>query len=246
MKKTYTLTPEQIEDAARLKAIYTAKKSELNLSQLKLGEDYEIGSQGMVWQYLNGKAPLNVDAATKFANALKTTIDAFSPSIALSIEKANKVSTTNFRSNTQIINNLTAGSSTQSVPLLKWEQTSVFIGTDPRKIPHDQDIQIDHPLSRYAYALRVTNDFMTSTNSEKSIQPNSIIIVDPDIEPQSGDLVIVLDNVKNKAALRLYSADDLSRRAFTTKEPIQIIDLDNPQFRVIGVVKESILHTKFS
>lgn len=101
MKKTYTLSPTQLDDANRLKSIFESKKRELNLSQLKLGTEYDLGSQGMVWQYLNGKAPLNLEAATKFARALRVPISEFSPSIALSIERANKANLKQTRSASQ-------------------------------------------------------------------------------------------------------------------------------------------------
>lgn len=50
-----TLESWQIEDAARLKALYNERKGKL--SQEEFGSRYEIGSQGMVWQYLNGRRP---------------------------------------------------------------------------------------------------------------------------------------------------------------------------------------------
>jgi len=68
-----------MQDAARLKRLWNEKKPG---TQAAFGEDYEIGNQAAVWQYLNGRIPLNVDAAQKFARGLKVDIADFSPTLA--------------------------------------------------------------------------------------------------------------------------------------------------------------------
>lgn len=90
MTTTNTLASWQIEDAARLKALFDAR-AELTgkkLSQAEFGEKYGIGTQGMVSQYLQARRPLNVDAAVAFAKGLGVTIDEFSPQLAKSIQHA--------------------------------------------------------------------------------------------------------------------------------------------------------------
>lgn len=52
------------------------------MSQQGFGLEYGIGSQGMVWQYLNAVAPLNLEAAAKFAKGLHCSISDFSPRLA--------------------------------------------------------------------------------------------------------------------------------------------------------------------
>lgn len=49
------------------------------LSQGEFGKEYGIGTQGMVWQYLNGYTPLNIEVACKFAEGLRCTIKDISP-----------------------------------------------------------------------------------------------------------------------------------------------------------------------
>ncbi|VVE51562.1 putative phage repressor [Pandoraea morbifera] len=73
------------EEAAALSKLFAEKSK---LSQAEFGARYEIGSQGMVWQYLNGHRPLNISAATAFATGLGVTIPAFSPRLAAEIERA--------------------------------------------------------------------------------------------------------------------------------------------------------------
>lgn len=45
----------------------------------------------MVWQYLNGHRPLNINAATGFALGLSVGIGQFSPRLAREIERAHSV-----------------------------------------------------------------------------------------------------------------------------------------------------------
>lgn len=58
------------------------------------GKAHGIGSAGMVWQYLNGHRPLNLSAATKFAQALGVPIERFSPRLATAAALARKTSST--------------------------------------------------------------------------------------------------------------------------------------------------------
>lgn len=81
------LSPEQRSDAARLKAVYTAKKRELSLTQEGLAAACGWESQGTVSQYFNGKIPLNIDAAVKFARVLKVSVSEFSPQLASDLAK---------------------------------------------------------------------------------------------------------------------------------------------------------------
>ncbi|MFS8973880.1 helix-turn-helix domain-containing protein [Cupriavidus necator] len=81
-----TLETWQIEDAARLKALYEERNGKF--SQEEFGRRFEIGSQSMVWQYLNAQRPLNIKAATGFAQGLDVDIDAFSPRLADEIRRA--------------------------------------------------------------------------------------------------------------------------------------------------------------
>lgn len=68
----------QIADAARLKALFDKKVTK---SQQAFGEDHGIGTQGMVWQYLHGVRPLNLDALTKFAEGLGVSAREISPTL---------------------------------------------------------------------------------------------------------------------------------------------------------------------
>lgn len=77
-KKRRELTQDERDEADRLRAIWD--KRDPKISQLKFANDYEIGTtQGILWQYLRGRIPLNVDVAIKFARGLKCNVEDFSP-----------------------------------------------------------------------------------------------------------------------------------------------------------------------
>jgi phage repressor protein C with HTH and peptisase S24 domain len=82
------LEPWQLEDAARLKALFDARHPKM--SQADFGAQFEIGSQGMVWQYLAGRRPLNIKAATAFARGLAISVEDFSSTIAEQIANASQ------------------------------------------------------------------------------------------------------------------------------------------------------------
>lgn len=79
MAKRKPLTAEQLQDAARLKALYEARWKG---SQQGFADAYGLGTQGMVWQYLNGHSALNLRAAKAFATGLGVRISDFSPQLA--------------------------------------------------------------------------------------------------------------------------------------------------------------------
>lgn len=80
-EKKKPLTPDQIADAERLKAIYKVKSKQLNITQADIAEELGRG-QSAVSHYLNGVNALNPRAASVFANFLNVNVSDFSPSIA--------------------------------------------------------------------------------------------------------------------------------------------------------------------
>lgn len=80
-----TLEKWQIDDASRLKELFDSKAQ---FSQEEFGRRFEVGTQGMVWQYLNARRALNIKAASAFAKGLGVTVDSFSPRLADEIRLA--------------------------------------------------------------------------------------------------------------------------------------------------------------
>jgi len=92
MKKEKVLEEWQIADARNLRQLFDARLETVAegklISQMEFGAKYGIGSQGMVWQYLNAHRPLNIKAAAAFARGLGVSVAEFSPTLAQQIEDA--------------------------------------------------------------------------------------------------------------------------------------------------------------
>jgi phage repressor protein C with HTH and peptisase S24 domain len=92
------LTETQLEDAARLRAVYQLRVKESKergdkptLNQAEVGERCEWKSpQSMVSQYMNGHVALNLEALVKLANALDFEPAEVSPTLAGGITRANE------------------------------------------------------------------------------------------------------------------------------------------------------------
>ena len=69
--KRRPLTKEESQDTERLKKIWEAKAKPLGLTQAKISKDFGFANQSAVSQYLNGRIPLNMKIAAKFAKALE-------------------------------------------------------------------------------------------------------------------------------------------------------------------------------
>ena len=74
------------EAHVRLRELYETRAPS-GMSQEQFGAEYGLGSQGMVWQYLNGHRPLNFEAAAKFAKGLRCNIADISPEMADALER---------------------------------------------------------------------------------------------------------------------------------------------------------------
>lgn len=74
-------------EAKALKTLWDAARAEKRVPpQTEVGAAFEIGTQGAVWQYLNGHRPLNLKAARGFAAALKCQIADFSTRLAKEVD----------------------------------------------------------------------------------------------------------------------------------------------------------------
>lgn len=76
--KKAKILPVHEEESARLLLLF----KEAGFSQEGFGAKFNIGTQGMVWQYLHAKSPLNLEAAINFARGLRCNVADFSPRLA--------------------------------------------------------------------------------------------------------------------------------------------------------------------
>lgn len=89
------VTPEHLEEARRLRALWTKAQQEhkaagSSLTQEQAGEEFGIGTQAAVGFFLNGKTALSPKAAAAFARALGCAVADFSPRLALVLETGAK------------------------------------------------------------------------------------------------------------------------------------------------------------
>lgn len=70
-----------------LKRLWDERIAPTGMSQEEFGEQFGIGTQGMVSQYLLGTRPLNYDAAAKFARGFECSIEDICPEMARTLSK---------------------------------------------------------------------------------------------------------------------------------------------------------------
>ncbi len=73
------LSPIEKEDSERLRKIWDEKKDGLSLSQQDVADAFGIANQTAISQYLNGRIPLNLEAAIKFSKVLGVSVKDISP-----------------------------------------------------------------------------------------------------------------------------------------------------------------------
>lgn len=82
--KKAKVTDEHRREAKKLKEIWDKRKPS---TQAVFGEDFDIGNQGAVANFLAGRSALSLKAAAGFANGLGCGIEDFSPRLAAEAQK---------------------------------------------------------------------------------------------------------------------------------------------------------------
>lgn len=170
-------------EAEALKRIFEERAR--GVSQERFGQDLEIGSQGMVWQYLNGRRPLNLSAALKFAKGLQVKMKAFSPRLAAELDAAGVHEPTTSDYN---LDELRIDLPTMRIPVVGRAQAGddgywLEIESPPG---HGEGYIRYHTKDRNSYALRVKGDSM-----RPRIKPGEFVVVEPNHSCAPGDEVIV-------------------------------------------------------
>lgn len=80
------LTPEELEDAKRLRKLWNERRDDLHLNQTMAAKAFGFHSQAAISQYINARVPLNMTAAAKFAKLLRTGVDQISPRFGRLVE----------------------------------------------------------------------------------------------------------------------------------------------------------------
>ncbi len=230
------------KEAAALKSIFDSKKQKI--SQAAFGELYQIGTQGMVWQYLNNERPINKDAAVKFAKGLKVSVADFSPRLAKEIERMHKSASLstpelvgdNFRNVTDL----------RQIPVISWIQAGAMKDIDHIPAPEDGDWPLEIPSAKMgprSWALIVEGDSMDD-GTERSIPAGYIIFCDPDAGYSPNCLVIAKNTDAQRATFKQLISEDGKwyLKAWNKDSGFGVngrLLIDDPALRVIAVVTRS-------
>jgi SOS-response transcriptional repressor LexA len=169
--------------SAESAALKTLFEERVQVSQEQFGLEHEIGSQGMVWQYLNGHRPLNLSVALKFARGLGVSVASFSPRLANELGAAGLERTKPHADYESI--SIVHASRIPVVGTARAGEDSYYIEIDYP--PGHGDGYVSYPTKRAnAYAIRVRGDSM-----RPRIKPGEYVIVEPDVAVRPGDEVIV-------------------------------------------------------
>ena len=76
------LTAEELADTQRLQQLWKNNATKLGLTQAAASKEFGFANQSAISQYLNGRIPLNMQTASKFANLLNVPLGAISPAHA--------------------------------------------------------------------------------------------------------------------------------------------------------------------
>jgi phage repressor protein C with HTH and peptisase S24 domain len=172
--------------AAESAALKAAFEEHAKTSQERFGLEFEIGTQGMVWQYLNGHRPLNLSVALKFARGLGVSIERFSPRLAAELRTAGVAEVTKVAQNTSYV-------TTSRVParyVARESDRPSFL-----RLEEGGTGGVNYPTKRSgAYAIRINTDAL-----RPRIKPGEFVVVEPDAHCAPGDEVVV--TLKNGDAL---------------------------------------------
>jgi SOS-response transcriptional repressor LexA len=184
------LTSEEKADAARLAQAWKRyKAAHPQATQEWMSAQCGWKTQGAFFQYLSGIIPLNLKAALKIGAVLGLSVSELSPRLAAMMPPALAEARANY------------GDGSRRIPLLDHRQALTFASAATRTAA--PTIGLDPPLSTAAgtraFAMLV---------GDRAMQPDfglgDVVIVDPDAEPQPGEVVAALIEGEDTVILRRY------------------------------------------
>jgi len=224
MKKK-PLTPDQLADAARLKAIFESKKKELGLSQETLAERMGMGQSGIA-QLLNGSNAIGPSHAARLAKILRVSVDDFSPSIASEIK--------------DMFSSLQGGETMNpryDYPLFTYVQAGPFSEVGSYTASDAKSwVATTKKASDKAFWLEVKGHSMTAPQGVRPSFPEGmLILVDPAEPVDSGDFCVASANADSEATFKKYELDSGVSYLVPLNPAYRIIDCDH-SIRIIGKV----------
>lgn len=104
--------------------------------------------------------------------------------------------------------------------------------------PGQADVWIEttERVSKNAFALRVSGNSMQDANNPRSIPDGAIVIVDPNVEPQSGDIVVA--RLNGSSTVKKYVVDG-GNYYLNPLNPDYRPILMEPPMEIVGVCKSA-------
>lgn len=201
------------------------------MSQEKFGEQFELGSQGVVWQYLNGHIPLNLAAALKFSKGLGKPVAEFSPTLAAQID-----SNVDGEALIAPIRGVSVVGTAQLGDDGYWTELEYPVGHGEGFVPYPMK-------DPNTYALRVKGDSM-----RPRIQPGEFVVIEPNHAVAAGDEVMVQSTDGRSMVKKLGSRRNGLLELLSVNEDHRPITLDESQVAKIhyvgGIIKASLYYEK--
>ena len=231
MENKKILTPEQLEDAKRLKALYESKKKELKITQYTIADDLGI-SQGAVGHYLNGRIALNAPVVSKMAHILQCKTSEISPSLAKEINHYayaldNNVSDLrpyNPGKRYPVLSSVQAGCWAEAIEAYTLDEVSEWLESDAH-------------IQGEAFWLKVEGDSMTAPTGQ-SVPEGMYVLFDTGKDPMNGSLVIAKLTDSNEATFKKLIID-AGQKYLKGLNPAWPMVAVNGNCKVIGVAVEA-------
>lgn len=205
------LSSEERADATRLnKAWRKYKEDHPHATQEWVSRQCGWRTQGAFYQYVAGLIPLNLQAALKICGALETPLSEISPRLA-SLVPIHAIAETRGH----------YGGFERWIPLLDAQQAAAPEQQSTQ--PSDDSIGIDAAFAAscgpHTFAFAVTDRAM-----HPEFREGDLVIVDPALAPQPGDVVIAKIDIEPEAILRKYRMRTPGSRK--TKAALELMPLN--------------------
>lgn len=117
------------------------------------------------------------------------------------------------------------------VPVISWVQAGAFCSNGDIPLPEEVDERIPSPVrvGGRAYAVRVKGDSMVSRDGGRSYPEGTVLIVDPDVDPEAGKRVVA------------RIGDETTFKELVRDAGQWFLKPLNPQYNMIPVTEEVVI-----
>jgi SOS-response transcriptional repressor LexA len=237
----FKVLPEVVaKEAEALKRLFDERSN--GRSQEAFGLELGIGTQGMVWQYLNGRRPLNVTAAAAFARGLGVAVSDFSKRLAVELTLLSRAVA---ETNTEYVPD-----ARQRFPLISWVKAGLSEEAFDPYAPGAAEAWIDYEgphVSSISFYLRVRGRSMESPDGREPTFPDGcLILVDPRRRPLSGECCVWRFDSRNEVTFKQYTRrGDLQELKPLNPDPEYKNYVIGDDARLVGTVTEKKIITRY-